>query len=86
MLWVADGWRRRGLGSALLGRVETEVAARGCSAIYLDTFSFQAPLFYARHGFETLLVIAGFPGGATKHLMRKAVVGPSGDGHRRGAR
>lgn len=86
MLWVADGWRGRGLGSALLGRVEAELAARACSAVYLETFSFQAPLFYARHGFETLLVIAGFPGGARKHLMRKALVGPSGDVQRRGAR
>jgi N-acetylglutamate synthase-like GNAT family acetyltransferase len=50
------------MGSALLGRVEAEVAARGCTQLYLDTFSFQAPGFQARHGFETLPVIAGFPG------------------------
>jgi GNAT superfamily N-acetyltransferase len=86
MLWVADGWRRRGLGAELLARVEAEVAARGCRQLHLDTFSFQAPGFYAGRGFETVLVIDGFPGGATKHLMRKALARATliGQGRRAG--
>ena len=85
MLWVADGWRRRGLGGELLARVEVEAATRGCRKLYLDTFSFQAPAFYTGRGFETLLIVAGFPGGATKHVMCKALAAPTRIGQDRGA-
>lgn len=68
-IWVDDGWRGRGLGSALLARFEAMAASRGCTLAYLDTFSFQAPAFYRRLGWETAHVIAGFAPGIEKHRM-----------------
>ncbi|HYM48800.1 MAG TPA: GNAT family N-acetyltransferase [Burkholderiaceae bacterium] len=72
-LWVAAAWRRRGLGSELLARLEAAARERGITEIYLDTFSFQAPSLYQRAGFRVACEIAGFPGGIVKYVMRKTL-------------
>jgi GNAT superfamily N-acetyltransferase len=51
-LWVSDGLRRRGVGSKLMGAGEERALERGCHAVWVDTFSFQAPSFYRKLGFE----------------------------------
>ena len=52
LLWVEDGFRRKGLGTSLLYKAETEAKNRGAKGILVDTFSFQAPAFYKKNGFE----------------------------------
>lgn len=54
MLGVDGRHRREGLGSALLTRVEEAGRADGCTTASVDTFSFQAPEFYPRHGYEEI--------------------------------
>lgn len=72
-LWVEESYRRRGLGSKLLKRFEAEVEARGSSLVYFDTFSFNAPEFYAAHGYEVACQFEGLPRGAIYYVMRKAL-------------
>ena len=50
-LWIADRYRGRGFGQALLGRAEELAAARGCSVAFLSTMTFQAPGFYEKCGY-----------------------------------
>ena len=50
-LWVSTEHRRRGVGSRLLQAFERRAQERGCRLVYLDTFSFQAPVFYKAHGY-----------------------------------
>jgi GNAT superfamily N-acetyltransferase len=69
--WVEESLRRRGLGTKLFRAAEQEARRRGCSQIVLMTFSFQAPEFYRRHGFEVVAAIDDHPHGHRNLLMRK---------------
>lgn len=53
-LWVDERHRGHGLGGALLERLETEAAAVGARRAVLLSTSWQAPEFYADHGYETV--------------------------------
>jgi GNAT superfamily N-acetyltransferase len=69
--WVEESRRHRGLGTQLLNAAQEEARRRGCTQIVLMTFSFQAPAFYARHGFEVVAAIDDHPRGHQNLLMRK---------------
>jgi GNAT superfamily N-acetyltransferase len=69
--WVDESRRKRGLGTRLLRAAEKEARRRGCSQMLLMTFSFQAPEFYAKHGFQVVAVVAEHPRGYRNLLLRK---------------
>lgn len=71
--WVEESRRGSGLGTSLLHAAEREARRRGCTQIVLMTFSFQAPAFYERHGFEVVAAIENHPRRHRNFLMRKAL-------------
>jgi GNAT superfamily N-acetyltransferase len=71
-LWIAEPFRGRGYGSALLDAAEAEARARGCDGIHLDTFEYQARPFYEKHGFELFGTLEGYPPGYRQfHLAKR---------------
>jgi GNAT superfamily N-acetyltransferase len=52
LLYVALSDRRRGLGSRLLAAVESAAREQGCMGVWLTSYTFQAPGFYKKHGYE----------------------------------
>ncbi len=70
-LWVEPARRGQGLGSQLLRAFEAHARSQGCRRFYLETFSFQAPAFYARHGYRQAHALDVFPHGIVKFLMTK---------------
>ena len=71
LLVVPDRLRGQGLGTKLLGLAEAEAQARGCVGVWLDTFSFQAPAFYPRHGYAAFGEINGYPGPHRRFFFSK---------------
>ncbi len=54
MMWVEEESRGTGLGAALVRAFENEARDRGCSHIFVTSFTFQAPGFYQRLGYREI--------------------------------
>lgn len=62
-LWVDDDHRGKGLGTQLVKQMEQVAKSRGCTRAKVNTWSFQAPGFYQRLGYEVCGTIPDFPEG-----------------------
>lgn len=60
-LWVDSRLRNQHIGSRLLEQAETTAIERGCRFAFLDTFSFQAPEFYKKHGYKEAFSLEEYP-------------------------
>jgi ribosomal protein S18 acetylase RimI-like enzyme len=70
-LWVAEAARGAGHGSRLLQAAERYAIERGCRGAFLGSFSFQAPAFYQKQGYEVFGVLEDHPPGHRMFLLRK---------------
>ncbi|MEM7045567.1 MAG: GNAT family N-acetyltransferase [Pseudomonadota bacterium] len=65
-LWVSDRWRGRDQGTRLMQAAEEQAEKRGCTGIWLSTYSFQAAAFYQKLGYLECGRIHDFPEGHTR--------------------
>lgn len=71
LMWVKKELRGHGYGHRLLELAEQEARKRGARDAYLDSFSFQAPEFYKRHGYQVFGELQDFPTGHTRYYLTK---------------
>jgi len=57
-LWVDEKHRGKDLGTYLLCEFEEIAKKQGCNKVCLDTFDFQAPLFYEKNGYQLFEILA----------------------------
>ncbi len=71
LMWVKEELRGQGYGERLLALAEDEARRRGAKNAYLDTFSFQAPEFYKKYGYQVFGELPDFPSGYTRYFLTK---------------
>ncbi|MEC0281065.1 GNAT family N-acetyltransferase [Terribacillus saccharophilus] len=70
-LWVEETKRKEGLGAKLLAEAENFAKQKGARLIKLDSFSFQAPRFYEKHGYTVYGKLEDHPVGHTQYFFVK---------------
>ncbi|KJD47187.1 GNAT family N-acetyltransferase [Paenibacillus terrae] len=73
ILWIDQSYRGKGYGSQLLGEIEQIAKDKGCAFIQLNTFTFQAPDFYEKYGYEVIGVIDDAPRGFKHYYYKKNI-------------
>ncbi len=73
LLWVKEELRGQGYGRQLVTLAEEEARKRGAKNAYLDTFSFQAPAFYEKLGYQVFGELPNFPTGHTRYYYKKEI-------------
>lgn len=69
LLWLAEDTRGQGLGSALIREAIERAKQAGCTYIWVGTSTFQAPLFYPKFGFKTVVAREDYPFAGNTHYQ-----------------
>ncbi|EKO3436825.1 GNAT family N-acetyltransferase [Vibrio fluvialis] len=70
-LWVSESVRAKGLGSALLTRLEEFALSKGITNFRLETTSFQALDFYKKQGYTIFGELEDMPPNYTSYFLKK---------------
>ena len=71
ILWIDERYRRMGYGKNLVLEAEKIAKENGCISSQTFSYSFQAPEFYQKLGYEIFGVIEDYPLGIKKFFLRK---------------
>ncbi len=75
ILWVAEAYRGKGHGAALLAAAEELGRSRGCLGVHLDTFEYQARPFYEARGYQLFGTLEDYPPGYRQFHLAKRLAG-----------
>ena len=72
-LWVSEELRGQGFGSSLLEAAEKEALSHGAKYAFVNTFDFQAPEFYRKHGYEQVFTLSEYPYTGERYYYTKCL-------------
>ncbi len=75
LLAVPPEARGQDIGTRLMHEAERIARSRNLIGLWLDTYTFQAPGFYAKLGFEEVGRIPDYPPGHARHFLAKRLDG-----------
>ena len=70
-LFVKEDLRGQGIGSQLLHQAESEAKMRNCRFAFVNTYQFQAPAFYQKHGYQEVFILKDYPYTGQRHYYQK---------------
>ena len=70
-LFVKEDLRGQGIGSQLLKQAESEAKKRNCRFAFVNTYQFQAPAFYQKHGYKEVFTLKDYPYTGQRHYYQK---------------
>ncbi len=70
-LFVCEELRGQGIGRRLMATAEEQARENGCQYAFVDTFNFQAPLFYEKLGYKEEFVLREYPYNGSRHYYTK---------------
>lgn len=73
-LFVSETLRGQGVGRKILTAAEEEAKKRGCKYAFVDTFSFQAPGFYRKMGYQEVFALTSYPYTGARYYYTKELV------------
>ncbi len=70
-LWVTEHLRTQGMGTRLMDEAEAFARERGATSATVETFTMQAPGFYAKRGYTVFGRLDEYPPGQAKLFLSK---------------
>ena len=70
-LFVKEDLRGQGIGSQLLQQAESEAKKKNCRFAFVNTYQFQAPSFYQKHGYKEVFTLKDYPYTGQRHYYQK---------------
>lgn len=70
-LWVDESLRGKDYGTKLMKMVEEEAVKRGCTIAHTDSFTWQAPGFYEKLGYQLFGKLEDYPKGSSLNYYFK---------------
>ena len=70
-LFVKEDLRGQGIGSQLVKQAESEAKKRNCRFAFVNTYQFQAPAFYQKHGYKEVFTLKDYPYTGQRHYYQK---------------
>ena len=70
-LFVKEDIRGQGIGSQLLHQAESEAKKRNCRFAFVNTYQFQAPVFYQKQGYKEVFILKDYPYTGQRHYYQK---------------
>ena len=69
--FVKEDLRGQGIGSKLLQQAESEAKKRNYRYVFVNTYQFQAPAFYQKHGYKEVFTLKDYPYTGQRHYYQK---------------